>query len=236
MTAAAGWHVVIPVKPAAVGKSRLAVPGVDRVALARAIARDTVAAVARSTRVAEVVVVTADGPWPDLEARAPEIPREPDRKAPADPELAESPVLRFVAESAPRGLAPAIRAGLATLDPRRPRAVLLGDLPALRPSDLDAALALAEAVPRGLVADAEGTGSTLITALPAVALEPAFGEGSAARHRALAHADLDVGSGSTLRRDVDTLAQLRAATALGLGARTTALLASLTPAEGTSAP
>ncbi|MDN3310876.1 2-phospho-L-lactate guanylyltransferase [Microbacterium oryzae] len=236
MTGAAGWHVVIPVKPATVGKSRLAVPGVDRVALARAIARDTVAAAARSTRVAEAVVVTADGPWPDLDARAPEIPRETDRKAPTDPEFAGSPAVRFVAESAPSGLDAAIRTGLATLDPGHPRAVLLGDLPALRPSDLDAALALAEDVPRGLVPDAEGTGSTLVTALPGVALEPAFGDNSAARHRELGHADLDVQPGSTLRRDVDTLPQLHDAATLGLGPRTAALLASLTPAEGTSAP
>lgn len=236
MTATAGWHVVIPVKPATVGKSRLAVPGIDRVALARAIARDTVAAVARAARVAEVVVVTADGPWPDLGARAPEIGRETDREAPTDPEFAGSPALRFVTESAPSGLDAAVRTGLATLDPGQPRAVLLGDLPALRPSDLDAALALADDMPRGLVADAEGTGSTLVTALPGVGLEPAFGEGSAARHRALGHADLGVQPGSTLRRDVDTLPQLRAAATLGLGPRTAGLLHALTPAEATSAP
>ncbi len=54
------WSLVIPVKPAAVGKSRLSVPGIDREALARAIALDTIDAAARATSVTEVVVVTDD--------------------------------------------------------------------------------------------------------------------------------------------------------------------------------
>src|SRR4029453_11451948 len=58
---AATWTVVIPVKPSARGKSRLNVSGVDRVALARAIALDTVAAAAACESVAQVVVVTDDG-------------------------------------------------------------------------------------------------------------------------------------------------------------------------------
>ena len=41
-----GWAVIIPVKPTAVGKSRLELPTVDRVTLARAIALDTIAAAA----------------------------------------------------------------------------------------------------------------------------------------------------------------------------------------------
>lgn len=55
-----GWVVIVPVKPATVGKSRLADAAVDRAALARAIALDTIAAAAGATRVARVVVVTDD--------------------------------------------------------------------------------------------------------------------------------------------------------------------------------
>lgn len=197
MTAA--WHVVVPVKPAAVGKSRLG--GSGRAALAEAIARDTVEAACRAVRVCEVVVVTADGAWADDPASR----------------------VRVVHETAPAGLGPAIRAGLATVAGDRPRAVLLGDLPALRPADLDAALGLAEAVPLGLVPDAEGTGSTLVTARAGAPLEPAFGPGSATRHRAAGFVELEIAATSTLRRDVDTLAQLDAAAALGLGPRTAAL-------------
>ena len=56
-----GWAVIIPVKPSAVGKSRLDLPAVDRVTLARAIALDTIAAAAACAAVAQVFVVTDDG-------------------------------------------------------------------------------------------------------------------------------------------------------------------------------
>ncbi|HKP07017.1 MAG TPA: 2-phospho-L-lactate guanylyltransferase, partial [Microbacterium sp.] len=52
-----------------------------------------------------------------------------------------------------------------------------------------------------------------------------FGDGSFARHVALGCEALPIPDASTLRRDVDTAAQLDAAHALGLGARTAALLA-----------
>ena len=56
-----GWAVIIPVKPTSVGKSRLDLPAVDRVRLARAIALDTIAAAAACGSVAQVYVVTDDG-------------------------------------------------------------------------------------------------------------------------------------------------------------------------------
>src|SRR3546814_10618148 len=52
----------------------------------------------------------------------------------------------------------------------------------------------------------------------------AFGEDSAQRHRLLGCTDLDLPADSTLRRDVDTPAQLEAAASLGLGPRTSALV------------
>ena len=52
----AQWTVIIPVKPAAIGKSRLGL-GPE---LARAIALDTVAAVVACDAVDRVIVVTAD--------------------------------------------------------------------------------------------------------------------------------------------------------------------------------
>jgi len=60
------WTVVIPVKRADHGKSRLAVPGAERTALARGIALDTIAAARRTAR---VVVVTADDVIADEAAR-----------------------------------------------------------------------------------------------------------------------------------------------------------------------
>jgi 2-phospho-L-lactate guanylyltransferase len=200
------WIVVVPVKPPARGKSRLEVPGVDRAALAHAIALDTLEAATACEAVAQVVVVTND----------PALARE----------SGTIPALRFVPEGEARGLDAAVATGIAAMDPaaRMPRAALLGDLPALRPADLSDALRAAASVPRAVVADAEGTGSTLVTAAPGVPWQSSFGEGSFARHLALGCTALEIPDASTLRRDVDTADQLGVASALGLGPRTAALL------------
>lgn len=200
------WVVVVPVKPSARAKSRLDVPGVGRADLARAIALDTLAAATACDLVAQVVVVTDDAAL----AR----------------EAALIPALRFVPEGEAGGLDAAVAAGVAAVDPtgRMPRAALLGDLPALRPGDLADALRAAASVDRAVVADAEGTGSTLVTAGPGVAWRSSFGDGSFARHLALGCVGLEIPDASTLRRDVDTADQLDAAGALGLGPRTDALL------------
>lgn len=221
---ASAWGVVVPVKQAARGKSRLAADGLDRSALARAIALDTIAAAAACPAVARVVVVTDDG---GLVLAAADIPG-----------------LRFVAETPtesealaaaqattgvpPDGLNRAIARGAAALE-GMPRAALLGDLPALRPDDLAAALRLAAGTERAVVADAEGTGSTLVTARAGAPWRAAFGDGSLARHVELGCALLEIPDASTLRRDVDTAEQLAAAAELGLGRRTAAVLAGAGP-------
>lgn len=197
-----GWTVIVPVKPSAIGKSRLAGVGVDREALARAIALDTIEAAAA---VAAVVVVTDDA---------------------GVAEAAQAMAgVRVVPEGATRGLNAAIATGAALVRVDGPRAALLGDLPALRPADLSAALEAAASVDRAVVADAEGTGSTLVTARAGVSWETAFGADSFARHLARGCVALEIPEASTLRRDVDTVAQLAAAAALGVGPRTAALLA-----------
>ncbi|WP_307485057.1 2-phospho-L-lactate guanylyltransferase [Microbacterium trichothecenolyticum] len=201
-----GWTIIVPVKPAAVGKSRLADVGTDREALARAIALDTVTATAAADHVSRVLVVTDD---PGVRA-----------------ELRRLRGVEVVAEGDTRGLDAAIALGAEAAGVGCPRAALLGDLPALRPADLDAALELAASVERGLVPDAEATGSTLVTARAGAVWVSAFGEESAARHRLLGCTDLAVERESSLRRDVDTAAQLSQAVALGVGPRTAAVLAS----------
>jgi len=202
----ARWVVVVPVKPAAHGKSRLDVPGVDRIALARAIALDTIAAATACEVVAQVVIVTDD----------PALARD----------AASIPALRFVPEGGARGLDAAVATGIAAVDPhhRMPRAALLGDLPALRPEHLADGLRAAASVDRGVVADAEGTGSTLVTAGPGIEWSSSFGDDSFARHVAAGCAGLEIPDASTLRRDVDTAAQLEAAILLGVGPHTTAVL------------
>ena len=205
--------LVIPVRGGDRGKSRLGLEPPRRSALAAAFALDTVAAARAAARVGEIVVVGA---------------------------LAE-PVegVRVVADPG-EGLLAAVRAGLAALPASTaqagadadagagagpaPTAVLLGDLPALRPVELDDALAAAALHDRAFVPDAEGSGTSLIVARAGVPHFPAFGPDSAARHRAAGYVELSLPASSGLRRDVDTLDQLRAAASLALGPRTRTLL------------
>lgn len=118
-----------------------------------------------------------------------------------------------------RGLDAAIAAGIASATGNV--AVLLGDLPALLPDELSAALAIAETLERSFVPDADGTGTTLIASTTDHA--PAFGAGSAARHRAAGYAEIELSRDSGLRRDVDTREQLESLHER-VGPRTRALL------------
>ena len=198
---------MVPLKPAATGKSRLR-EGAAGEELVRAIGLDTVDAARTAERVARVLVVTAD----------PQTARAAAAMAGVD-----------VLAEPPGGLNAAIGAGMAHAGPAVARAALLGDLPALRPADLDAALEAAASVDRAVVADAEGTGSTLVTARAGVAWAAAFGAGSLARHLALGCVALPLAADSTLRRDVDTAAHLAAADSIGLGPRSSARRADVPP-------
>jgi 2-phospho-L-lactate guanylyltransferase len=193
---------VLPVKHANQAKSRLTTPpGVDRVALARAIALDSLRAARRCTAVRRLVVVTSD----------PEVAAAAGRFAEVTPDPGA-------------GLLEAVGAGVdrALADGQGPLAVLLADVPALRPPDLAAALAACARHETAFVPDAEGTGTVLLAATVPDRLTPAFGAGSAARHEAggAVRLDLDLPS---LRRDVDTWAALAQALDLGAGPATAAV-------------
>ncbi|PJI94464.1 2-phospho-L-lactate guanylyltransferase [Luteimicrobium subarcticum] len=202
----AGWVVVVPVKGGDGAKSRLRdlVPDpAERRRLADALAGDTLEAVRSARSVARVVVVT-DGV-----------------------DLTGTTGLDMVPDPG-GGLVAAVRAGVragTAADGGVPVGVLLGDLPALRPSDLDDVLTAARDLDRSFVPDAAGTGTTLLAARAAGLLRPRFGPGSAAAHRAAGHVDLDRVPPS-VRQDVDTPDDLAAAAVLGLGPRTRAFLAS----------
>jgi 2-phospho-L-lactate guanylyltransferase len=85
------------------------------------------------------------------------------------------------------------------------------------------------------VADAPGTGTVLLTAPPGVPLDPRFGVGSAAAHRASGAVPL-TGPWPSLRRDVDTAADLADAARLGLGPATRALTGVAVGPTGPTAP
>lgn len=186
------WTVVVPVKDATTGKSRLAGALSDdrRAALVRSMALDTIAAALGADPVALVVVVSGDE---ELDGSLAGWPRVV---------LLADPGGRTVSD----GLNVAVLAGID--EARRsvrgaPVAVLLADLPMLGSGELSAALATAAGHERAMVADVAGTGTTLLTAGPGVSMVPAFGPASARAHQALGHALLEVPAGSGLRRDVD---------------------------------
>jgi 2-phospho-L-lactate/phosphoenolpyruvate guanylyltransferase len=199
------WVVIVPIKRFGDGKQRLA-SRPDRAELAEAFARDTLDAVAAAPHVRMLLVVTDD---PLLAS-----------------DLSLPVAVTVVTQQAP-GLNNAISAGLRVANDRWPdwgQAVLAGDLPALVPDDLERTFAIAEEIPLGVVADAQSTGTVMLTAQPGVPLLPAFGVGSASRHRDLGHR-LIRGS-ERLRRDVDTPEDLAVAIRLGVGRHTAAVLES----------
>ncbi len=200
MTSTGPAHVVLlPVKPPARGKSRLSdVDPAARAELARAFALDTVEACLAAERVAAVLVVTDDAAlWRSVtEVGATALPDG------VSGDL-NGTLVQAAAEAARRW-------------PGSTPVALCGDLPALRPVDLDTALAVPSPA---YVADATGAGTTLYVA-PYDAFAPAFGPGSAGAHAA-AGATAVEGELVSLRRDVDTREDLAEALRLGLGPRTT---------------
>lgn len=200
-----GFVLLVPVKASADAKSRLGLATDQRLALRHAFAQDAIAAAA-AAGLAEVYVV---GDGNDLPARC--LPDE------GNGDLNEA--LR--------------RAALRVSRPGVGTAALLADLPCLVPEDLAAALTSPECrAHRCFVADAEGAGTTLLVAPPAIALDPHFGRDSARRHRDSGAVELALPV-PTLRRDVDTPADLEAAVALGVGRRTRAAVRALGPALDT---
>lgn len=191
------WTVLIPVRSLPNAKSRLAVdlPPDVHAELVTAIRADTIAAARAAAAVARIVIVG-------------------DRPGPGVTLVQHSP-----------GLNGALRDGAAHARDQWPAdgiAALVGDLPALTPDALAAALDAAAGHATSFVPDASGTGTTLLATTPGHELDPRFGPGSAARHAASA---LALAAAAELRQDVDTLPELDAAARLGVGPRTSSVLA-----------
>jgi 2-phospho-L-lactate/phosphoenolpyruvate guanylyltransferase len=206
------WSLVVPVKVLARAKSRLAgAAGPHRADLALAVAADTVAAALACDRVRDVIVVTDDA------LAASELGALGARIVPDEPDGGLNPALSYGAGLA-REAAPGAGVG-----------ALSADLPALRPAELARVLdAAAQAgAATAFVPDAADVGTTLYTARPGADFAPAFGADSRQRHLASGAAELTVPDIATVRRDVDTLDDLREALALGVGPRTTEVAARL---------
>ncbi|MBY8876213.1 2-phospho-L-lactate guanylyltransferase [Actinacidiphila acidipaludis] len=184
------WVVVVPQKDFRQAKSRMELDPRDRQAVARALLRDTVTAARAASGVAEVVVVL-------------------DRRR--DVEAVDDLGVRHVL-AAGSGLNEALRQGERAARTRRPGcavAALPADLPFVEPAVLGRALAYAQAHDRAFLADAEGHGTTLLTARPGQELRPFYGVGSRAAHRRSGAVELVERDLAPLRFDVDRLAHLR---------------------------
>ncbi len=200
---AAGWTILIPVKSTSRGKSRLDVPPAWRRQLATAMAMDTVSAAARCASVVAVVEDAADAHV-----------------------LGGLAGVRIHLTSV-TGLNESIRDGLKMLAGAGAAArvaVLPGDLPGLRPAELEVVLDLCSTRRFAVVADHQGVGTTLLTATEVAFLDPHYGPDSFRRHQQAGATPVDLPTASTLRRDVDTVPDLDAA----LGPFTLAALAGIT--------
>ncbi|MBB5132522.1 2-phospho-L-lactate guanylyltransferase [Thermocatellispora tengchongensis] len=202
-----GWTLVVPVKTLVAAKTRLAeAAGPHRAALAVAVACDTVAAALACPAVARVVVVTGDplaaGPLAEVGAHVV-----------GDPEAGLNAALRHGAAEA-RGLAPYAPVG-----------ALQADLPALRPAELATALEAAAEFEQAFVPDAAEIGTTFYGVAPGVPFRPGFGGESRARHLSRGAKELTIDGIPSLRRDVDTPADLAEALRLGVGPRTAEIAA-----------
>lgn len=201
------YALVIPVKDGGSAKSRLGVGGAaQRARLMAAFARDAISAAAACERVTVHVVgdeAGLAGVLADLDVEV--LPDEGGGDLNAA--LAHAAVRVARAE-----------VGIA---------VMLADLPCLRTEDLTAALDAADAVAgRSFVADADGTGTTLLVVPPGAELDPRFGAGSATAHAASGATRIGDGLAS-LRRDVDTTDDLASALQLGVGVHTAAVTSGL---------
>ena len=144
--APAGWTVLAPIKRLDGAKTRLSTrPAGLRRDLALAFAIDTVDAALTVPEVVRVLAVTDD-----------DVVREAMDALGAGwiPDVPELGLNGGITDAAAR---------VRREEPGVALAVLVADLPALRGEELSRALRAAAAVPRGFVADAAGTGTTLLT-------------------------------------------------------------------------
>ena len=199
-----GHVVLVPVKPPAVGKSRLVgLPPELRRELAVAFALDTVSACLATPGVGAVLAITDDAAF--------------SRRLAA-----------LGCEAVPDGVAgdlnACLRLGAAEGVRRWPQlspVAVCADLPALRPADLESALDALPVRAPAFVADAAGTGTTMYAA-PLDSFDPRFGPGSRDAHLRAGAIAVEGGLLS-LRQDVDDRDDLRQVLRLGVGPHTGAL-------------
>jgi 2-phospho-L-lactate guanylyltransferase len=200
--AAPRYAVLVPVKPPAVGKSRLAGlgGGAARRRLAESFAQDTVLACLGAESVAQVLVVTDDAQFS---------------------QVLSALGCTAIPDGVSGDLNATLRQAAAEAGRRWPHLVpvaVCADLPALRAADLDEVLGALSTSRPSFVPDAAGVGTTLYVAGPDD-FDPHFGRESRAAHLDAGALEL-AGAPASVRRDVDDPDDLAQAVALGVGPST----------------
>ena len=163
---------IIPVKRFGQAKQRL-LERLDRprrAELVKAMLGDVLVAVSAAESIERVIVVTGEG-------RAERIALAHAQRTRTALEVMRDPDDHGHSRAATLGIirALALRAECSALLP--------GDCPLLDPTELDAALGRMEPGRVAVIPDRHGTGTNGLLLCPADAIGPAFGEGSAERHR-----------------------------------------------------
>ena len=206
---ARGWSLLIPQKHPLQAKTRLRVPDPLRRALVQAMLADTIDAAWRTPCVVRIYLLV------DGLDRLSDLGPGVRWVSPID--VGDLPALNQKLAHAERVL----RCGPA---PAADLAVLPGDLPALRPGELQETLRRASGRGRSFLADWSGSGTTLLAAESTASLSPAFGVGSAQAHSSSGAEALSGDGLDSVRADVDTVSGLERARQLGIGRWTRAVV------------
>lgn len=192
------WQVLMALRSLDEAKSRLDVPVPLRSRLAMAMAMDAVETARHCPLVSAVHVICPD---------------------PAVVRSLSWLGARVLADEPPGGLNVALGYGARIVQRGhhgQGLAIMVADLPAASADELTVALRAATAAGgHTVLADAEQTGTCLLTTPAGQPARPAFGFDSFARHKAMGAIPLGATQFTGLRRDVDTLDNLRVALTLG---------------------
>jgi 2-phospho-L-lactate guanylyltransferase len=199
------FRLLVPVQRLDSALPRMKASASQRRDLALAFARDTVDAALKSSEVSEVVVITEDS-----------VVKQTFRDT----------GVRVTQSMDPRSVWSAVTTAHRATSTRdvRPTAVVMGDLPALMPAELNAALRRAAEGPWSVYCEDLLSGGTTFYASCHSAFIPTLGPRSAAQNASLGA--MRIGRDLPgLRCDVDTLEDLKMAKHLGVGVRTSQVLA-----------
>ena len=198
------FAAIVPIRSWTTGKSRLGLDEAERSSLARAFALDVLEVLQESPDIARVLVVT-----PDEEVRAAmdgvDVVRDHGRSQ---------------ADAVSQGCEHVVADGWTAV------VVVPSDLPCLTGAAVAELVTTSADTAHAYCPDAEGDGTTIVVSRDPSTLVTSYGPGSAAAHRASGLVPL-LEAPAVVRRDVDTMAHLRDAEALGVGPRTAAAIAEL---------